>query len=188
MVNICAGLDLSGSEQKSSGVSIVKVGKDLDIKVLYVGRLRTNSEIVELLWNHSVRAVAVDSPLTLPSRGKHFRRVDLKLIKMGYKVLPPSWVSMKKLSVRAINLVNELKSLGILVIETHPTSSLGSSGCDSFDELAGKLRLELPRELSKDEKDAVIAAVTCAFHLLNKDIVVKDEDGEISILPRICVE
>jgi|YelNatPaOPRAMG01_1025707.scaffolds.fasta_scaffold70649_2 predicted nuclease with RNAse H fold len=188
MVNICAGLDLSGSERKSSGVSIVEVGKGLDIKVLYVGRLRSNSEITELLLKHYVRAVAVDSPLTLPSRGKHFREVDLKLVKMGYRVLPPSWASMKKLTVRAINLVKELKSLGILVIETHPTSSLRSSGCDSFDELAGKLHLELSRELSKDEKDAVIAAVTCAFHLLNKDIVVKDEDGEIAILPRICVE
>ncbi|MEM0001713.1 MAG: hypothetical protein QXV54_05975 [Desulfurococcaceae archaeon] len=188
MVSICAGLDLSGSEERYSGISIIHVMENTKIDVVFVGKMYTNEEITRTLMKHGVCIVAIDAPLTTPTTGKYFREVDLELIKMGYRVLPPSWASMKKLVERAIKLTKELRGLGISVIETHPTSSLKSSGCSSFEELLKKLNLEIPRKLSKDEVDAVISAIVCAFHVLNRDIVVKSKNGEVSLLPRICTD
>lgn len=188
MVNVCAGLDLSGSERRCSGVSIVRVREDYGIDLVFVGEACTDDEITRILMKHNVRVVAIDAPLNMPMAGKHFREVDLKLIKMGYKVLPPSWASMRKLAERAIRLMEELKNQGVLVIETHPASSLKSSGCGSFDVLAQRLGLNVPRGLSRDEIDAVISAIVCAFHMLGADVVVKSRDGEISILPGICID
>ena len=185
MVIFCAGIDLSASESKPSGVSVLAIRENAEIELLFVGRLRGDEEIVDTLLRYGARLVAVDSPLSLP-RGRYYRNVDLKLKRMGFNVLPPAWRAMTQLTLRTMRLAEELKRHGVLVLETHPSSCVKASGCRTFQELVTAISLKVPANLCRDEKDAVIAALACVFHVTGRSVVVEADDGTVVLLPRIC--
>ena len=176
---IVAGLDLRARQDKPSGIAFFQ-GK----RLIFISKVYGDEEILSLLEKYKPKIVAIDSPL---SHSRGFRRVDKKMIKMGYKVLPPGWPAMRKLVSRALRLRELLERKGIVVIETHPRSSLLSSRC-SIGELMVREGLEqsLIRDLSKDEIDALIAALTAYHYVIGDYVPVKDVDGEIILLPRIC--
>ncbi len=185
MVVFSAGLDLSGKQENPSG--LVVLGFDNSrIDLLFLGSLFKDSEILEKILEYRVNIVAIDAPLTKQSSSQHFRRVDLKIKKMEFNVLPLTWRGMNILVERAISIAEKLRSSGVLVIETHPLSSLKSSSCRSVYELAGKHGLNLPSSISKHEGDAFIAGLTSIYYYLGRAVVVRDVDGEIVLLPRIC--
>ncbi len=174
-----AGLDLRARQDKPSGMAFFQ-GK----RLIFISKAYGDEEILSLLEKYKPKIVAIDSPL---SHSRGFRRVDKKMIRMGYKVLPPGWPAMRRLVSRALRLREILGRRGIVVIETHPRSSLLSSGC-SIGELMVREGLEqsLIRDLSKDEIDALIAALTAYHYVIGNYVSVKDVDGEIILLPRIC--
>jgi predicted nuclease with RNAse H fold len=172
-----AGVDLSGSERRPSGIAILHDGG------LYVHRLYSDEEILRKLLEFNVKIVAVDSPLALSSS---FRDVDRSMIKLGLRVLPPGWRGMRLLVERGIKLASSLSSLGILVLETHPRSALKTSKCGSLSELASKMGFSQPGRLSRDEEDALIAAFVSLKFLQGEVIEVEGADGRIFLLPPVC--
>ncbi|BDC19386.1 hypothetical protein [Acidianus sp. HS-5] len=130
--------------------------------IIQVKFLSTDEEIID--YCKDAKLVAIDSPLSM---SKGFREVDKKMIRSGYKVLPPSF--MKSLVERAIRISKLLPS----VIETHPTSSMKNLGIN-WKEYTKK----------KDEIDAVICAIT-AYAYDNKMVFkISDVDGIIYLLPK----
>ncbi len=176
---IVAGLDLRARSDKPTGIAFLK-----DNKLVFVSKTYTDEEIIALLTRYKPLVVALDAPL---SHANGFREVDKKMIRQGYRVLPPGWKSMKMLVSRALRIKALLSDKGIYVIETHPRSSLKSSGC-SIEELLGMVGIEKERIrcLSRDEVDAVVAALTAYYYVRGEYVSVKDVDGEIILLPRIC--
>ncbi len=137
------------------------VGKMIDnsIKVKF---LSTDEEIIE--YCRDAKIVAIDSPLSM---SKGFREVDKKMIRNGYKVLPPSF--MRSLVERAIRLSTLLPN----VIETHPTSSMKNLGINWKDYTK-----------KKDEIDAVICAITAYAYDNKVACKISDIDGTIYLLPK----
>ncbi|MEM1864423.1 MAG: hypothetical protein QXN10_05945 [Desulfurococcaceae archaeon] len=179
---ICAGLDLAGSKRRPTGVAIITMAFDIiDTRTLF-----RDEEIINYIIRNHVNTVAIDSPLDRPSCGSVFRKIDLVLIRNGFKVLPPGWIGMSMLVNRAIGISKALMAMGVEVLETHPRSSLKSSGCSSFEELIRALNLNINRELNKDEKDAIVSALVCVFHKLGKSRIYRAEDGQVVLLPPIC--
>lgn len=184
---ICAGIDLSANPRRPSGLSIVEYSGDNGfLRLVYVGVVKENNEIIDLIKGHRVDGVGIDAPLSMPSEGRYYRKVDLRMIKAGYRVLPPAWRSMRSLTTRGMILADSLKSMGYVVIETHPRSCLKSSGCSSIEELFKAIGLAVSGFLTRDEIDSIIASIACLYHLLGNDLRIVDEDGLITLLPRIC--
>ena len=110
--------------------------------------------------------------------------------KLGFKVLPPGWRSMKLLVDRAIRLKSLLEDKGIEVIETHPLSALRSSGYSDIEQLINGLGIAINIENKhllkiKDVADAIIAAIVAKLYLKSKTLKVSDVDGTIYLIPKI---
>lgn len=187
MVKTYAGIDLSATSKRHSAVSIIRYDEQSG-KVIFLETylLRDDIEIISLIHEARPCCVSIDAPLSLPPQGTYYRKVDLKMKRAGYHVLPPRWRTMYNLSIRGIRLAEELRKSGILVIETHPKSCLKSSGCSSIDELFSTIGLKPQRALTRDEVDAVLASLTCLFNQLGESLIVTEEDGSIVLLPRLC--
>lgn len=186
---ICAGIDLSANPRRPSGLSVVEYSEvNGSLNLVYVGVVNENNEIVDLIKRHRVNGVGIDAPLSMPSEGRYYRKVDLRMIKAGFRVLPPAWRNMRSLTTRGVILADSLRSMGYVVIETHPRSCLKSSGCSSIEELFKALGLVVSRFLTRDEIDSIIASIACLYYLLGSDTRIVDEDGSITLLPRICKE
>jgi len=111
------GLDLTASPNRASAVAVIASG------AITTGLYRTDDEILGALKSASI--VAIDSPLSQPRHGWH-RDVDRALLRMGYKVFPAAWPSMKALkSSRCSGYADLAPETGPKVIETHPLSALG---------------------------------------------------------------
>ncbi len=175
-----AGIDLAGSPRNPSGICIL-----FDTKIDFLGILYSDEDIVSLIMSRKPRIVAIDAPL---AHSKGYREVDKEMIRHGYRVLPPGWRSMKILVSRALLIRERLEENGIKVIETHPRSALKSSGCSSIYELLAIYGIRLEEKVSRDEVDAIIAALVAYHYELGDVEVVEAKDGKIYLLPRICYE
>jgi len=172
------GLDLTASPNRASAVTVIASG------AIATGLYRTDDEIFSALKGASI--VAIDSPLSQPRHGWH-RDVDRALLRMGYKVLPAAWPSMKALYRRALVISSRLSEAGAKVIETHPLSALKSSRCSSYADLAEALVIaihEKPRV--KDEVDSLIAAIVAMAYDEGLVMSVRASDGEVYLLKPIC--
>ncbi len=180
---VVGGIDPSSSPKKPTGIAIVS--KD---NILFIAKVFYDSEIVSVVKEYKPVVVAIDSPL---SHSSGFRKVDIEMKRHGYPVLPPNWPAMKKLIDRSLKLVEQIKLLGVEVIETHPKSALKSSGCNSVEELVlQRYRdygfVERISKCTKDEKDALIAALVALDYVESRATVIKASDGAIYLLGRTC--
>ncbi len=180
---IVGGIDPSSSPKRPSGIAIVS--KD---NILFIAKVYYDSEIIGVIKEYKPIVVAIDSPL---SHNKGFRKVDIEMKKHGYPVLPPNWPAMIKLIDRSLKLVEQIRSLGVEVIETHPKSALKSSGCKSIEELVLQRYRdhELVERISnctKDEKDALIAALVALDYIESRATVIKASDETIYLLSKSC--
>ncbi|MEM2014156.1 MAG: DUF429 domain-containing protein [Desulfurococcaceae archaeon] len=183
---ICAGLDLAAKPHRPSGLAIIEARSPLELRVLNVSTVYTNHEIVEALRSSNVDMVAIDSPLSMPSSVRGYRDVDIEMIRHGFRVLPPRWRSMTNLTLRAMELTEVMRNLGVKVVETHPLSALKSSRCRSLSALTRRINLDVERCSSKHEADAVVAAIVCVFHFFKMSLTISAADGLIVLLPPLC--
>ncbi len=173
-----AGLDPSGSAKRFSGLAVLD-----DTILVYVNKLKYDLDIVNTVLSLKPLVIAIDSPL---SHADMYREVDLLMKKKGYRVLPPGWKSMKMLVERSIRLKRLFEKHGIIVIETHPYSALKSSKCMEYNILFKKHGIKIPRILSRDEYDAVVAALVAKYYLDGRALRIEARDGIIYLLPEIC--
>ncbi|OYT37782.1 MAG: hypothetical protein B6U89_06835 [Desulfurococcales archaeon ex4484_58] len=173
-----AGLDPAGTPKRYSGLAVLD-----DNRLIYINKLRHDYEIVNTVLSLKPVVIAIDSPL---SYANTYREVDLKMKRMGYKVLPPGWRAMRMLVERSLRFKELFEKNRIVVIETHPYSALKSSGCSSHDELFSRENIKIDKLLSRDEYDALIAALVAKYYVEGKVLIVSARDGIIYLLPRIC--
>ncbi len=140
------------------------VGIDLHLKrpsVIAVLRnfkvyfLETGEEIGEII-RINPEIVVIDAPLSLKIP---FREFERELMKVGYKFLPLSLPSMRRLTKKAIKIKNVLEKKGMKVFETHPGS------------LSKWIKVKIK---NKDRKDAFL----CAFagYLYKKSLAKRIEN------------
>lgn len=182
------GLDLAALESRCSGYAVIVCS---DVCVLKVFKcLYSDYEILnEVLQLGRVGdvVVSVDAPFSI---GSGMRDVDRKMLSMGFKVFPPGFSHMRRLTMRAEKLVREFVSNGLnRVYETHPRSALLSSKCGSVEEVLSRLGITSNTDLSslrKDVRDAIIAATVSYCIDNNCCLVVEGVDGSITLLNTIC--
>ncbi|MHC1582493.1 MAG: DUF429 domain-containing protein [Candidatus Syntropharchaeia archaeon] len=165
-----AGIDLSGSPKKISGLCIMGT----TTKTFSVYR---DEEILEIIEREKPEIIAIDAPLSF--RGTAYRDGDREIRKF-YKILPLTFFGMKKLTERGIELKKRLG--GYRVIEVYPHAS---------KEVLG---IKNPRDLEKfgvsvdikneHEFDAVICALTGRFYFQGMYKKFGDEDPIILPNPK----
>jgi hypothetical protein len=178
------GIDLAANPQRCSGFVAIE-SKGLTVaEALCLGDDR---EIVEKIHFYQKPVVAIDAPFGF---GDGFiRKVDRRMLSLGYRVFPPGFSHMRDLTLRATDLVKKLKELNIIVIETHPKSVLKSSSCRSVELLAEKLAIKNIEQVSKGVKhivDALLAAIASLCYDLGCSDVVEDIDGAIWLVKKLC--
>ncbi|MET1102255.1 MAG: DUF429 domain-containing protein [Pyrodictiaceae archaeon] len=177
------GLDLSGSWRRPSGIALIE-GESL----VYHGTIYSDDEIIALIEEFDPLIVAIDAPLGLPQGRRSLREADRALQRRGFSLLPPAWKGMRLLISRALRLKRILEHRGIMVLETHPTSALRSSGCKSPEELVERIlgsRVDLVGSV-KDVVDAVIAALVAYAYINGGVWCIEARDGGICILQELC--
>lgn len=178
MVTVC-GLDLSGKEESISGFATIENGI-----LIYINSLHTNKEILEVVLKFKPKVIAIDAPL---SHAEKYRLVDLRLRKLGLKVLPPGWKGMRTLVSRALKLKEIFEKYSIEIIETHPLSAIRYASIKKWHDLIKKGVIRLAKDVwprNKDEEDAVIAATVAWLYVLGKAACIKEKDGKVYLLPK----
>ena len=180
-----AGVDLAGNPKNESGYCLLSVEdkvKSVETKILY-----SDEDIMSELMKANPDLTAVDAPLTYAGVN---RKCDELL--HGYGALPVTLRGMEVLAVRGSALAGKMKKLDLRFIEVFSTGSariLGVYSKDDFTMQKSMIGLDLhgninDRILSRDELDAVTAAVTGYLHLVGKSRSVGDESGEV-IVPEV---
>jgi predicted nuclease with RNAse H fold len=156
----------------------------IEDELLYVGDYR-----MEKL--RGVIAAGIDAPLSFPKTGM-LRECERKLLKLGIKLFPSGAPFFRSIALRGMEIAEELRKNGIKVYEVYPYATRVLMGIASNSKKRTKRGLlEITREVGKilkvpnlthDELDAVISALTVREFLSGRGFVLSGEDGEI-ILP-----
>lgn len=196
------GLDLTGSEARPSGFSILS-GSHAATRVL-----STDAEIIENVINAHPDLVSIDSPLCLPvgrSRvtdddpARHtagIMRVSERILKKrGINVYPCLLPSMQRLTERGIRLATELRSRGIDVIECYPGAAQDIMGIPRKGAGVEWLKLGLAEfgitgafrtgGLTHDELDAITCSLVGTFHIAGLTEALGGDGEEPMIVPKL---
>ena len=182
--NIIIGIDLAGVPKNPTGWALWKN------KVISIGHLYKNEEILKHLTNFEPNLVAIDAPLSLPKKGA-MRKADREMYRLGYPVFPPRFPAMEKLALRAIEITRQIKRKGLDIIEVHPASTRKALKMPPKDRkeiqnifirmgLEGDLKT---RTLKPHEIDATTAALTGYLYLQEKVELVGDEEEGYIVVP-----
>lgn len=176
-----SGLDLAAQDRNCSGYAVIDLSSMSLAKVVC---LYSDEQIVSSILSDSVELVSMDSPIVEEPR---FRSVDREAIRRGFRIMSPSFKSMKKLTQRGWKLYSVLSSEGIKVIETHPSSALKSSGAGDCFKLAELLGLNLgnykQKIFNKDLRDALVSALVALCYVRGDCLLtISAEDGEIYLI------
>ncbi len=141
------GIDLAGKEENPTGFCVLRVTGAKTKKVF------SDKEILEEITKAKPQVVAIDAPLWLPPEGVAWRICELLLMKRGFRPLSLLLPSMRLLALRAKNLAQNIRKMGIDVIEVFAAAS---------EKILG---LEKEKRKSKDEYDALLCALTAKAYL-----------------------
>lgn len=181
-----AGIDLAGSPNNATGICVLEVNEK-DEKSVTTEILYADSDIIENLNKIKPDITAIDAPLTASGEN---RLCDEELRKYG--ALPVTLRGMEVLAKRGKELAGELKKLNLNFIEIFSTASakiLGFYDKDVMKMQKGLIKFGVggdteKRLLTKDEVDAISAALTGYLHLKNLTGEVGDEKSKI-IIPKV---
>jgi len=180
---IFMGIDLSAYERKPSGVCVIE-GEEA-----YTLGLNSDDEIVSFAERIGPSVIAIDAPLT---DKPELRNCDRIMMRMGFRVLPPNFSHMRKLSERGFLLS---KKLNFEVIETFPTAVYKIMGIRKprnkrevpeaarrLEEITGIRLIREPRSL--DELDSFVCAIVAREKGRGRAVAYGDSSGLI-FLPKI---
>jgi hypothetical protein len=179
------GIDLAGSPKNDTGFCLLEVtGEE---KKLSVTLLHSDSEILEKIKKNLPDLIAIDAPLTYEGVNR-----ECDNILRDYGALPATLRGMEVLARRGTSLASELRKLGCKYIEIYAKATGKILGFYDVDESTAQRKLlsaglcgDLEkRMLTKDEIDAVFAALTAYLHYDGKSEEVGGVNGKI-IIPRI---
>lgn len=193
-----AGIDLAGSEQRSTGVALMDRGRHVESSVV-----KSDTELWDWISSHSPRLLVVDAPLSLP-RGRlsleirsavHFRQCDRELRRLGIPFFPITLGPMRMLTARGIRLRERLVASGYDVYEGYPGGAQDLWGIARKQRGVEKLRRALRRRgcsgtverraITHDELDAVTLALVGLELLDGQALIIGDPDEGTIVLPRV---
>jgi len=170
------GVDLAGSSKNPTGICVFTPPNLIETEILYL-----DSEILEKVENSKPEVIAIDAPLS-----SGIRKCDHDL--MVYGALPLTLKGMDTLAKRGMTLYSKLGGYNVIeVFSTASSKILGyydKSSKNVQKKLIGKFTGVDKRNLSKDELDAIFAAITAYLYFEKKTKAVGDEKGKI-IIPEI---
>ena len=180
------GIDLAASNKNPTGWAILK-NRNVKTQLLY-----TDKEILENTLHNNPALIAIDAPLSLPKNNEFFRKTDKEMIKKGYRVLPPNFPAMKKLTLRAISLNKVIEEKTYKAIEVHPTSTRKALEMPLKDWKAIQENLKTlglkgeieTKPLATHEIDAVTAALTAVLHLQSQTESIGNDEEGYTIVPK----
>ena len=181
--NIIIGIDLAGVPKNPTGWASWKN------KTISTCHLYENREILEQLTKIKPILVVIDAPLSLPKEGA-IRKADREMYRRGYPVFPPRFPAMEKLTLRAMEITQQIKREESHIIEVHPTSTrkalkMPAKDWKEIQSIFIRLGLEgdlKTRALTPHEIDAVTAALTGYLHLQGKtELIGNEEEGYIVV-------
>lgn len=180
------GIDLAANQNKKSGICIL----DERLKAFTFSLLK-DEEILNLAKKISPKIIAIDAPLSFPKKQKKaFRKCDRDILKLGIRIFPLKFKSMRDLAKRGAKLKKVLQKK-FKVIEVFPRATK-----EILDLSLEKNPKSLKRELQKlkikilkknptiHELDAICAAFTGYLFLKKMATKVGEKrEGEI-VIPR----
>jgi len=181
--SIIVGIDLAGIHTNPTGWAL---WKNKTISVCHIYR---NNEIINDSTIQQPTLIAIDAPLSLPTKGMT-RKADKQMHERGYPVLPPRFPAMEKLTLRAIEISQKIMKNGFNIIEVHPASTRKALKMPIKDwNRVQKIFLNMglegdieKRPLSPHELDAVTAALTAHLHLNRKtQFIGNAKEGYITV-------
>ncbi len=135
--------------------------------------------LIDYVMSCSPSLVAIDAPLSMPKEGL-LREVEKEAFRLGLRLLPPLLGGMRALTLIGMAVRRSLEGSGIKVVEVHPSSTLRLANVPP-DRIARWADMDL----SGDQIDSIVAALTGLAYLLNDYIVV---GGELIVATRLpCV-
>jgi len=168
---------------KKSYAAVIAEG--VRVRVEFVGEC----EELEL---DKVRFAGIDAPLSFPLRG-NFRECERLMMKMGIRLFPSGAQFFRKIALRGMEIAERLKENGIEVYEVYPYATrvmlnIAPRAKKRRREGLEEIRASLAKwigacELSHDEVDAVIAALTVKLYCEGKGLKLEGVDGSI-IVPK----
>jgi predicted nuclease with RNAse H fold len=194
------GLDLTGSEARPSGFSILR-GSRAETRVL-----TTDAKIIENVVNARPDLVSIDSPLCLPvgrtrvtdddpaRQSAGIMRISERMLKKrGINVYPCLLPSMQRLTERGMRLAVELRARGIEVIECYPGAAQDIMGIPRKGAGEEWLKLGLSefgidgiflsQKVTHDELDAITCSLVGSFHVARMTEALGGEGEEPMIVP-----
>lgn len=194
------GIDLSGSEEKASGLAILK-GDYAEAKLI-----KSNEEIIKTTIEAKPKIISIDSPLSIPEgrcclnddcKCRQYgimRRCERLLRRRGVSVYPCLIASMQKLTKRGMELSDTFKKLGFKVIESYPGAAqdiLGiirkridieelKQGLVDFGIKGGFIN----EQNNHDKLDAITSALVGYFYLANTYEAIGNKAEGYLIVPK----
>jgi len=162
------GIDLTGSQERPSGVAFLN-----DNQVIETKRLKSDLAIQEFVLGYAPDVVSIDSPLSLPEDStKIYRDCELTLKRRGIGVYWCLLPSMKNLTMRGISLAKKLRDKNISVIESYPGAAQDilniprkNKGVDVLAAGLAKYGIVGNLSISHDELDAITSAIVGILYL-----------------------
>jgi len=183
-LNVIIGLGLAGNERNPTGWAKLKN------RTATACQLYRDDEIIHQTVKCKPDLVAIDAPLTMPTLGK-MRKADREMHRLGYRVLPPTFPSMKNLTQRGIKIAQKLREHKLKVIEVHPTSTrkaleMPIKNWRKIQTLLTTIGLKgehQVRTLTPHEIDALTAALTGLLYMQGKVRLIGDENEGVIVVP-----
>lgn len=162
------GIDLTGSDNRASGVALLD-----GYKVEYTKLLYDDEAIFEAATISQPDVVSIDAPLLLPENPeKIYRDCELELKRRGMGVFWCLLPTMKNLTMRGIGLAIKFRDAGLTVIESYPGAAQDilkiprkGKGIDVLAKALADFGIIGDLSVSHDELDAITAALVGIYYL-----------------------
>ncbi len=193
------GIDLTGSEKRPSGVSILQGVST------YLSMENADEDIILKTINANPTVISIDSPLGIPKGRccsddscecrKHgiLRECERTLRSRGTGVYPCLIQSMQKLTMRGIKLAEIFREKGFEVIESYPGVAQDILGIPRKKKDLKGLEVNLmdmgivpnKEKFTHDELDALTSALVGYFYLAEMYEAIGNEEEGFLITPRL---
>jgi predicted nuclease with RNAse H fold len=196
------GIDLTGSEAKGSGWSLLQENQTTT-KVLY-----SDEELITETCRNNPVIISIDSPLSIPSGRTCIydtdpyrdefgitRECERVMAQRGVKSYPCLIQSMQKLTERGMSLAARFRELGFTVIESYPGAAQDILGIPrkgkSLELLINGLKqfgIQGDYDaygVTHDELDAITSAIVGYFYLAGEFEALGNEKEGYLIVPKI---
>lgn len=194
------GIDLTGSENRPSGVCVLKGA------MAETSMVAADDDMISVILKSNPHLVSIDSPLSLP-RGRIqvtdddpgrvefgiMRKCERTLKRRGINVYPCLLPSMQRLTARGIAIANRLRKLGYPVIESYPGAAQDILGIPRKGAGEHLLRAGLigfgisgayrDSRVTHDELDAITSALVGSFFLSGHYEALSGEEEGALIVP-----